>query len=120
MKGEWGGGWGPEVSGENQSPLSPVSLKIRPVFFTAEDVPFGAPAYEGEADFELPPPDGIVHVPLSPPPCGMLRALEWSAERGVRRMIISTQVSNIAPQTVWVRLGFEPTRSYYTFHQWFD
>ena len=35
-------------------------------------------------------------------------------------MVLSTQVTNLAVQKVWSRLGFEPSRSYYTFHLWFD
>jgi hypothetical protein len=34
-------------------------------------------------------------------------------------MLISTQITNVAVQKVWTRLGFEPSRSYYTFHKWF-
>jgi hypothetical protein len=30
------------------------------------------------------------------------------------RLIISTQVTNVAVQKIWTRLGFEPVRSYYT------
>jgi len=33
--------------------------------------------------------------------------------------LISTQINNIAVQKVWVRLGFEPHSSFYTFHKWF-
>jgi GNAT superfamily N-acetyltransferase len=55
---------------------------------------------------------------------GMYRALmiggmEWCAGRGHTRMIVSTQIDNLAVQKVWVRLGFEPSRAYYTFHKWF-
>jgi len=46
--------------------------------------------------------------------------MEWSLSKGVRRMVVSTQVINIAVQKTWVRLGFEPIRGYYTFHKWFD
>lgn len=47
-------------------------------------------------------------------------ALHWFAAQGVARMLISTQVTNVASQKVWVRLGFEPSHPYYTFHKWFD
>lgn len=50
----------------------------------------------------------------------MLAALRWSRERGVSRVIVSTQLTNVAVQKAWVRLGFEPSRSYYTFHVWRD
>lgn len=54
--------------------------------------------------------------------CGslMIASLEWSRTRGARRMIISTQVTNVAMQKVWCRTGFEPGHSYYTLHRWFD
>jgi GNAT superfamily N-acetyltransferase len=47
-------------------------------------------------------------------------ALRWFEARGVARMLISTQVTNVASQKVWVRLGFEPSHAFYTFHKWFD
>ncbi|MGA8889950.1 MAG: GNAT family N-acetyltransferase [Anaeromyxobacteraceae bacterium] len=50
----------------------------------------------------------------------MVESLRWCQEQGAERMIISTQVTNLASQKVWSRLGFEPFRSYYTFHLWFD
>jgi GNAT superfamily N-acetyltransferase len=50
----------------------------------------------------------------------MMGCLNWCAERGLVRMIISTQITNLASQKVWIRLGFEPIRSYYTFHKWFS
>jgi GNAT superfamily N-acetyltransferase len=50
----------------------------------------------------------------------MTAALRWFRERGAERMVISTQVTNLPSQKVWVRLGFEPSRSFYTFHVWFD
>ncbi len=45
--------------------------------------------------------------------------MQWSKARGAIRMVVSTQVTNIAVQKVWARLGFEPSKSYYTFHKWF-
>jgi GNAT superfamily N-acetyltransferase len=50
----------------------------------------------------------------------MLGALEWCQTKGLRRMLISTQITNLASQKVWVRLGFEPSHAFYTFHKWFD
>ena len=50
----------------------------------------------------------------------MIGCLNWCAERGLERMIISTQITNLASQKVWIRLGFEPIRSYHTFHKWFS
>ncbi len=50
----------------------------------------------------------------------MIHGLDWCLSKGAQRMIISTQIINIASQKVWVRLGFEPIYSYHTFHKWFD
>lgn len=47
-------------------------------------------------------------------------AVRWCIERGITTILTSTQLSNIAVQKVWVRLGFEPAYAYYTFHKWFD
>ena len=49
----------------------------------------------------------------------MVGGMHWCIEEGLERMIVSTQVTNVAVQKVWSRLGFEPTHSYYTFHKWF-
>jgi GNAT superfamily N-acetyltransferase len=50
----------------------------------------------------------------------MIRGMEWSRIHGAKSMVVSTQVTNLAVQKAWVRLGFEPSGSYYTFHRWFD
>ena len=50
----------------------------------------------------------------------LVRGMHWSAERGAIRLRISTQLSNVAVQTAWTRLGFGLTRAEYTFHRWFD
>ena len=50
----------------------------------------------------------------------MIGALNWCATQKAERMLISTQVTNLSSQKVWIRLGFEPSHSYYTFHKWFD
>ena len=55
---------------------------------------------------------------------GLYRALMSGAmrrlkARGAQRMVVSTQINNVAVQKVWSRLGFEPSKSYYTFHKWF-
>ncbi|MDT8273386.1 MAG: GNAT family N-acetyltransferase, partial [Desulfomonilia bacterium] len=50
----------------------------------------------------------------------MIGGMKWCVENNMDRMVVSTQVNNIAVQKVWVRLGFEPSRSYYTFHKWFS
>ncbi|MET0264789.1 MAG: GNAT family N-acetyltransferase [Duganella sp.] len=49
----------------------------------------------------------------------MQQAQHWGSEHGFAAMTVSTQVVNLAVQKVWCRLGFEPSSSYYTFHQWF-
>lgn len=50
----------------------------------------------------------------------LLGALRWCKEQSVKRMIISTQVTNVIVQKVWCGVGFEPSHSYYTFHKWFS
>lgn len=50
----------------------------------------------------------------------MVGGMRWCREQRARDMVVSTQITNLAVQKVWTRLGFEPSRSYYTFHLWFD
>ena len=50
----------------------------------------------------------------------MAGGLRWFREHGAARMVMSTQVTNHSSQKIWVRLGFEPSHSVYTFHAWFD
>ncbi len=50
----------------------------------------------------------------------MIHAMEWVRRQGATNMIVSTQITNVAVQKAWTRLGFEPNRSYYTFHKWFE
>jgi GNAT superfamily N-acetyltransferase len=49
----------------------------------------------------------------------MVSGMQWCKEQQVKRMIVSTQVTNVAVQKVWCRVGFEPDYSSYTFHKWF-
>jgi ribosomal protein S18 acetylase RimI-like enzyme len=42
----------------------------------------------------------------------------WAVNNGYRRMITSTQITNMIVQKNWCKLGFELDRSYYTFHKW--
>jgi len=49
----------------------------------------------------------------------MVEGLKWCKGQEAKRMIISTQTTNVAVQKVWCRVGFEPVRSLYTFHKWF-
>ncbi len=50
----------------------------------------------------------------------MIGGMNWCVAQGAARMVVSTQITNIAVQKVWTRLGFEPHKSYLTFHRWFD
>ena len=49
----------------------------------------------------------------------ILAGLTWCYEKGCDKMVVSTQINNIAVQKVWTRTGFEPLHAYYTFHKWF-
>lgn len=49
----------------------------------------------------------------------VIEALRWAQSAGARSCVVSTQLNNVAVQKVWVRNGFEPTVSYYTFHKWY-
>ena len=50
----------------------------------------------------------------------MIHAMQWCLSKGARYMRISTQITNLASQRVWIRLGFETSHAYYTFHKWFN
>lgn len=50
----------------------------------------------------------------------MQLAQNWALDQGHAHMLVSTQITNLSVQKVWCRQGFEPSKSYYTFHQWFD
>jgi GNAT superfamily N-acetyltransferase len=50
----------------------------------------------------------------------IIQGMNWCRKKKATRMVVSTQITNIAVQKVWVRLGFEPSHGYYTFHKWFD
>lgn len=50
----------------------------------------------------------------------LLAARCWARQQGAERLTISTQLANLASQKAYVRAGFEPLRSYYTLHKWFD
>ncbi|HEX5769211.1 MAG TPA: GNAT family N-acetyltransferase [Burkholderiales bacterium] len=49
----------------------------------------------------------------------MLAGMRWCKAQGCSRMVVSTQLTNLAVQKVWSRLGFEPSSACYTFHKWF-
>jgi len=46
-------------------------------------------------------------------------AKNWCSENEISQLLVSTQITNTAPQKVWCRHGFEPRNSIYTFHKWF-
>lgn len=50
----------------------------------------------------------------------MVGGMAWCRSQGATRMAVSTQLTNVAVQKVWSRLGFEPSHAYYTMHKWFD
>jgi GNAT superfamily N-acetyltransferase len=50
----------------------------------------------------------------------MIQGMNWCLSKGARRMVVSTQITNVAVQKVWVRIGFEPSHAWYTLHKWFD
>ncbi|KQC07671.1 MAG: hypothetical protein APR62_06165 [Smithella sp. SDB] len=50
----------------------------------------------------------------------LYRAMEWCLSKNAKRIVISTQINNIAVQKILTRFGFEITKGYYTFHKWFD
>ena len=46
------------------------------------------------------------------------QSIEWARAIGAGRVFTSTQVSNIAVQRSWCRLGLSPREYKYTFHLW--
>jgi len=44
----------------------------------------------------------------------------WAAQHQLVQIVVSTQLNNLAVQKVWCRHGFEPYKSFYTFHKWFS
>lgn len=50
----------------------------------------------------------------------LVGSLYWCLDHGIRGMVISTQITNLASQVSWVRVGFTPYQSFYTYHKWFD
>jgi GNAT superfamily N-acetyltransferase len=50
----------------------------------------------------------------------LVDGLYWCLEQGLQGMVISTQITNRVSQASWVRVGFTPHQSFYTFHKWFD
>lgn len=50
----------------------------------------------------------------------MTLSQNWAVTNKYKNIITSTQLINTAVQKNWCRLGFEPDKSYYTFHKWFS
>jgi len=50
----------------------------------------------------------------------VLAAIQHARAERARRLVVSTQLTNVGVQKTWARLGFELDRAYYTFHLWFD
>lgn len=50
----------------------------------------------------------------------MQLAQNWARTQDIVHMVVSTQVTNLSVQKVWCRQGFEPSKSFYTFHKWFQ
>jgi len=50
----------------------------------------------------------------------LIGRLEWVKSMGATNTIGSTQLTNMAVQKNLVRLEFEPSHAFYTFHKWFD
>lgn len=49
----------------------------------------------------------------------LINCMKWCIARNIGTIITATQITNMAVQKVWIRLGFDPSLSYYTFHKWF-
>jgi GNAT superfamily N-acetyltransferase len=50
----------------------------------------------------------------------MQLAENWGGENGCRRLLTSTQITNVTVQKNWCRVGMEPLNSFYTFHLWMN
>lgn len=50
----------------------------------------------------------------------LYKAMEWCLSKNAKKIVISTQINNIAVQKILTRFGFEIAKGYYTFHKWFD
>lgn len=46
--------------------------------------------------------------------------LQWALSQGREQLVSSTQITNVASQKSWTRVGFEFSHAFYTFHKWFD
>jgi GNAT superfamily N-acetyltransferase len=44
--------------------------------------------------------------------------MNWGLSKGVEKIQISTQITNLSVQRVWANLGLKPSKSYYTLHYW--
>lgn len=50
----------------------------------------------------------------------MQLSCNWGMKNNMRRLLTSTQITNITVQKNWSRIGMEPLNSFYTFHLWMN
>ena len=50
----------------------------------------------------------------------LVQTLRFARSVSARRVLVSTQISNLPVQRAWVRLGFLPVEALYTFHLWLE
>ncbi len=50
----------------------------------------------------------------------LCKATDWCILKNAKKMVISTQLNNVAVQKVLAKFGFEIFKGDYTFHKWFD
>lgn len=50
----------------------------------------------------------------------LVAGINWCIQKEADSVISSTQITNLASQRAWIRLGFLPTEAFYTFHKWFE
>jgi GNAT superfamily N-acetyltransferase len=90
---------------ENEGVICGFATMSKKNIDEGEGVLFGvSPSFQGKGVYNLLMKGGI----------------EWCIAQGLDKMLVSTQIINVAVQKVWIRLGFEPIQSYYTFHKWFS
>lgn len=50
----------------------------------------------------------------------LLAGTRFVKDKGIKHAVTSTQISNLVIQRMWIRMRWEPSRAYHTFHKWFD
>jgi hypothetical protein len=48
----------------------------------------------------------------------MQLSCNWGMKNNMKRLLTSTQITNVTVQKNWCRVGMEPLSSFYTFHLW--